>query len=139
MSSEANISTGVTGSLAAIIERPLPETNEASVRVRYYDADDTVILDNRYLTKGIAGRILWLLLTVHETEGRATFLNRELRLHPFLKLSAYNPNLETRLIHLKRRLEELNAPIRLAREIRGQLRLDVQARTKLERIADFAA
>lgn len=139
MSNEADLSTETTKAPLETTVRAAPELDGPTVRVRYYDADDTVILDDEYLTKGVAGRILWLLLTIHQTEGRATVLNRELRLHPFLQLSAYRPNLESRLIHLKRRLDELNAPIRLARESRGRLRVEVRARTKLERIAHLAA
>jgi adenylate cyclase len=107
------------------------------MKIRYYEADDTVMVDGEYLIKGIAGRILFLLLTLHANEGRTTFLNRELRLHPFLKLPSLKDNLETRLLNLQRRLTEKNLPIRLDREQRGRLELacNPNVQPRLERIA----
>lgn len=107
------------------------------MKIRYYEADDTVMVDGEYVIKGVAGRILFLLLTLRADEGRTVFLNRELRLHPFLKLPSYKDNLETRLLNLQRRLEDKNLPIRLDREQRGRIELacnpDVQPH--LERVA----
>ncbi len=107
----------------------------SELHVRYYEADDSVIVNGEYLIRGVAGRILWLLLTLHDAEGRSTFINRELRHHPFLKLPAYRDNLESRLHNLRRRLDEKGVPIRIEREQRGRLRLACQARPKLERVA----
>jgi hypothetical protein len=103
---------------------PPPPPQGRNVLVRYLEADDSILVDGEYLIRGVAARILWLLLTLHQTEGRSTFLNRELRQHPFLKLSSYKDNLESRLLNLKRRLEERNLPIRLERDARGRVRLD---------------
>jgi putative methionine-R-sulfoxide reductase with GAF domain len=108
--------------------------SKAVVRVRYYEADDSVFVDGEYLIKGLPGRILWLVLTLRSTEGRSTFSNRELRLHPFLKLPSYKDNLETRLLMLQRRLDEKGVAFRLLREQRGRLQLACDARLELEKI-----
>lgn len=112
--------------------RPTPPSDP--IRVRYYDADDSVFVGGEYLIKGLPGRILWLILTLQKEEGRTTFLNRELRLHPFLKLPSYKDNLETRLLMLQRRLEDKSLPLRLSREQRGRLRIECSREIDLERI-----
>jgi hypothetical protein len=119
---------------ALIAPEPKAPGGERVVRVRYYEADDSVFVDGEYLIKGLPGKILWLVLTLREAEGRSTFLNRELRLHPFLKLPAYKDNLETRLLMLQRRLCEKGLALRLHREQRGRLRLECEVRIELEKI-----
>jgi adenylate cyclase len=113
----------------------LPEqtaSEPGSLRVRYYQADDSVFLDGEYLIKGLPGRILWLLLGLRESEGRDTFSNRELRLSPVLKLPAYKDNLEARLLVLQRRLQDKGSPLRLHREQRGRLQLTCALHVELE-------
>jgi adenylate cyclase len=103
--------------------------------VRYYEADDSVFLDDEYLIKGVSGRILWLLLDLYSREGRTAFSNRELRLHPFLNLPGFKDNLETRLLMLQRRLEERGGALRLRREQRGRVRVALaEARLALDLI-----
>jgi adenylate cyclase len=69
---------------------------------------------------------------LHLQEGRADFTNREMRLSNELRLPDFKDNLETRLLLLRRRLEEKAAPIRLLRTGRGKLRLEIAGPTLLE-------
>jgi len=64
--------------------------------------------------------------------GRTTFTNRELRLHPFLKMPAINDNLATRPLMLQRRLDDKQLPIVLQREERGRLRIVCDMNITLE-------
>jgi len=94
--------------------------------------DDSVFIDGEYLIKGVSGRLLVHLLGLHLREGRADFTNREMRLSDELRLPDFKDNLETRLLLLRRRLEEKAAPIRLKRTGRGKLRLEMAGPALLE-------
>jgi len=102
-----------------------------SIRVRCYGYDDSVFIDDAYIIKGVAGRILAFLIERYLAENRDEFTNREIRLAPVLRLPGYRDNLETRLILLRRRLEEKAAPIRLISAGRGRVRLVVDGRPEL--------
>jgi adenylate cyclase len=106
-------------------------SEEAALRVHYYEVDDSVFLDDEYLIKGLPGRILWLLLSMQQNDGRESFSNRELRLHPDLKLPTYKDNLEARLLMLQRRLQDKSPSLRLHREQRGRLSLHCERRVEL--------
>jgi adenylate cyclase len=94
--------------------------------------DDSVFINGEYLIKGVSGRLLVHLLGLHLQEGRADFTNREMRLSDELRLPDFKDNLETRLLLLRRRLEEKAAPIRLLRTGRGKLRLEMAGPALLE-------
>jgi len=102
-------------------------------RVRFYEVDGSTFIDGDYLIKGVAGRLLWALLAHHQREGRVEFTNREMRLDPSLDLPAYRDNFESRLILLKRRLDEQEAPVRIDKTSRGCFRLVVDGPLLLER------
>ena len=93
--------------------------------VRHFAANDSVFLGEEYLIKGVAGAILWALLTDFVVRGRSTFTNKELRLDTRLRLPGVSDNLEARLVLLQRRLEERNAGINLAKAGRGRFTLQV--------------
>ena len=100
--------------------------------VRYFAHDHSVFVGNDYLIKGVAGSILWTLLSEHAASGRRDFCNRELRRDPRLPLPEVGDNLETRLILLARRLAERCPAIALEKTGRGRFRLDVARPLALE-------
>ena len=101
-------------------------------RVRFFEVDGSTFLDGDYLIKGVAGRLVWALLGHHDREGRVDFTNREMRLDPTLDLPPFRDNFESRLILLKRRLDEREAPIRIVKTSRGCFRLVIDGPVALE-------
>ena len=101
-------------------------------RVRFFAVDGSTFLDGDYVIKGVAGRILWALLAQYERDGREDFTNKEVRLDPTLELPEFRDNLESRLILLKRRLDERSAPIRIEKTGRGRFHLSVATGLELE-------
>jgi hypothetical protein len=94
--------------------------------IKHYQSDDSIFVDDAYLIKGIAGRILWKLLLIYDSERRIQFTNREIRLDESLQLPDIRDNLEARLILLRRRLVDKTQVLRLVAEGRGKFRLDVR-------------
>jgi adenylate cyclase len=111
---------------------PAPELPVGSVVVRYFASDASIFFGGDYLIKGVAGRILWALLSQYVDRGRTEFTNRELRLDPTLELPGFKDNLESRLLLLKRRLDERDAPVRIERTSRGRFQIQVTAKLQLE-------
>jgi adenylate cyclase len=104
---------------------PAP-SGEAATQVKYYAADDSIFVDNEYVIKGVAGRVLWRLLRSYADERRVEFTNREIRLDPQLDLPDIKDNLEARLILLRRRLDERCGFVRILNTGRGRFRLEVE-------------
>lgn len=100
--------------------------------IRYDANDGSVFIDDEYLIRGIPGRLLHHFVTRFLASGTVNFTNRDLRRDPSLQLPAYKDNLETRLILLRRRLEEKGAPIQLGRPGRGVVQLTLSAPIRLE-------
>ncbi|MEC4749440.1 GAF domain-containing protein, partial [Methylomicrobium sp. Wu6] len=114
---------------------PIADKAGTPIRVRHFARDHSVFIDNAYLIKGVAGAIFWHLLQNHQTAGRQQFSNRELRLQAELGLPDLADNLETRLVLLKRRLEERQCGISLQKAGRGVFNLQVEHALILEETA----
>jgi adenylate cyclase len=123
--------TGVTAQL-----RPEIKVMEAPAHVRHYEADDSVFIDNEYMIKGVAGRVLWRLLQSYVDERRVDFTNKEIRLDATLELPDIKDNLEARLALLRRRLEDRCEFIRISNTARGRIRLDVKRELVLREVAE---
>ncbi len=100
-----------------------PGLEQTPVHVRYYEADGSVFFDGDYLIKGVAGTILWALLSDHLQAGRSEFTNRELRLDARIPLPDVCDNLEARLVLLARRLKERDTCVQIEKTGRGRMRL----------------
>lgn len=111
---------------------PAPAPGADQAVIKHYGSDDSIFVDDEYLIKGVAGRILWKLAKSHVEEGRRDFSNRQIRLDASLQLPDFKDNLESRLILLRRRLEERCEFLRIARTGRGRFQLVAQRRLVLE-------
>lgn len=123
---------GDAGKERAAAVEPTPAAATASTAVRFFPVDGSTFIDGDYLIKGVAGRLLWSLLGHHDREGRTEFTSREVRLDPTLELPEFRDNFESRLILLKRRLDERAAPVRIEKTGRGRFRLVVERPVRLE-------
>lgn len=123
------VDRGVDSSRAAQPSDSPPESGKLGIR--RFRRDNSIFIGDRYLIKGVAGAILWKLLTEYDKERRVDFSNQELRRDQDLGLPPLVDNLEARLILLHRRLAERCDALRLEKTGRGRFRLQVMRELEL--------
>lgn len=139
----ASVAASQIGLSMALLQRPpvldnsgwrisVPPAESPPSVVKHYKGDDSIFIEDKYLIKGVAGRVLWLVLTEYQAKQRTDFSNKEMRLDQALELPDINDNLEARLVLLRRRLADQCTFLSIVKTGRGRFRLNVYRPLLLE-------
>lgn len=112
-----------------LVAAPRPD---CGLKLRFFKNDDCVFANDEYLVRNVPGRILWKIMREVVATGRTEFSNRELRLDSTLGLPPLRDNLESRLVLLRKRLEQKCPNIQIVPVARGRFRVDVDCQIELE-------
>jgi adenylate cyclase len=110
---------------------PAPDAAPAVAELTFHKSDEVILADGEYLIRGLPAKILWKVLSLAKAEGRREFTNRELRLDKSLGLPDFKDNLETRLLLLRRRLDQKNPGLRIVPAGRGRFALEATSQLSL--------
>jgi len=116
---------------ASLAPTPKPALEKRVLKLCFYRNDDCVFVGDEYLIRNVPGRILWKILRSYVDSARTDFSNRELRLDPGLGLPPVKDNLESRLILLRKRLEQKCPELKLLPKSRGQFRFETSCTLEL--------
>jgi hypothetical protein len=104
---------------------PSPRAEAAPLRVRHYEHDDSVFLDDDYLIKGVAGACSGSCCATTRRTRAPSSPTASCASRPTSALPDVGDNLEARLVLLTRRLVDRQACVRLEKTGRGRFRLCV--------------
>ena len=117
---------------AAAQHAPGVATDSAGITVRYFPSDDSVFIDDAYLIKGVPGRIFQKLFAVVPRGAPAGVHEQGNQARSKLEAARVPGQSRSRLILLRRRLEERTDVVRLDHVGRGRLRLSVVRPVRLK-------